>query len=84
MNAILDNKYTMITTMIIYLDPESEIVIYSLFQTGVLGLWGRKVDAIEYYSHTIKELDKVVSHFYFSFLQYFNSSPLLPSLVLNF
>ncbi|XP_027360696.1 CSC1-like protein At1g32090 isoform X3 [Abrus precatorius] len=31
-------------------------------KTGFLGLWGGKVDAIEYYKQSIKELDKMVSH----------------------
>ncbi|PNX91919.1 putative membrane protein, partial [Trifolium pratense] len=30
-------------------------------KTGCLGLWGRKVDAIEYYDQHIKELDKLMT-----------------------
>ncbi|KAK7309676.1 hypothetical protein RJT34_06596 [Clitoria ternatea] len=30
-------------------------------KTGFLGLWGGKVDAIEYYKHSIKELDKMMT-----------------------
>ncbi|MCH99298.1 putative membrane protein, partial [Trifolium medium] len=29
-------------------------------KTGCLGIWGRKVDAIEYYDQHIKELDKLL------------------------
>ncbi|KAK7407101.1 hypothetical protein VNO78_08743 [Psophocarpus tetragonolobus] len=32
-----------------------------IIKTGCLGLWGGKVDAIEYYQHTIKELDKLMT-----------------------
>lgn len=31
------------------------------FQTGFLGIWGRRVDAIEYYKHQVKSFDKRVS-----------------------
>ncbi|KAG4992257.1 hypothetical protein JHK87_025714 [Glycine soja] len=30
-------------------------------KTGILGLWGGKVDAIEHYKHSIKELDKMMT-----------------------
>lgn len=30
-------------------------------QTGFLGLWGKKVDSIEYYQQQVKELDEKVS-----------------------
>ncbi|KAK7252535.1 hypothetical protein RIF29_36543 [Crotalaria pallida] len=36
--------------------PDKKLTI----RTGFCGLWGRKVDAVEYYKHMIKELDKVL------------------------
>lgn len=35
------------------------ILVY--FQNGFMGLWGERVDAIEYYKEQIKALDKRVS-----------------------
>ncbi|KAG2376432.1 CSC1-like protein [Vigna angularis] len=33
----------------------------STIKTGLFGLWGGKVDAVEYYKHAIKELDNVMT-----------------------
>ncbi|BAT99698.1 hypothetical protein VIGAN_10120500 [Vigna angularis var. angularis] len=33
----------------------------STVKTGLFGLWGGKVDAVEYYKHAIKELDNVMT-----------------------
>lgn len=35
--------------------------IYLLTQTGFLGLWGKKVDSIEYYTSEIERLSEEVS-----------------------
>lgn len=37
-------------------------------QTGFLGLWGKKVDAIDHYIAEIEKLNEQVSVFVFSFL----------------
>lgn len=36
---------------------------FCFVQTGFLGLWGKKVDSIEYYQQQIKEFDHSVSDF---------------------
>lgn len=35
-----------------------------LFQEGFCGLWGRRVDSIEYYKQQVKDLDKKVDDYF--------------------
>ena len=37
-----------------------------IFQKGFLGLWGERVDSIEYYKQQMKHLEKNVSHEFYS------------------
>lgn len=52
---------------------DTTICVFYFYQTGFLGLWGEKVDAVDYHISAIEKLSKEVSSFLQCLLYYFDT-----------